>query len=324
MTKNLEVKYKIVAAYSAISENEYPSLKKIKEYLQVQGISVSEPTISSYLSKANVRRLNWRKPAQKVNIETVEAACISLLDKGKMPTIKNIAEELGGVLIYSVSETRKKVMNSLITERNFNDILSGKHECIIFENRAILNEVAPFNILIAMSKNRIENECILAHHAILMALQFQKPCALFLCETTLNQAICSAVKQLNLTEEQIGIVNNSLSILALRDIQKWHFLYTVEDYFIKQIRFLYGSGCKHIFTQSFLTSLNLQKHTPDKTLLEYSLTAIKKVRHSMTAHEQTFTCSEHLHFLSPTDGRELFNKASILWYSPLFGTQYAT
>ena len=58
-------------------------------------------------------------------------------------------------------------------------------------------------------------------------------------------------------------------------------------------------------------------------MITYALTAIYKMKHSMVSKDQTFTSSESLDLLHHKNSNDLYLKASILWYSPLVGTEYA-
>ena len=324
MTKNLELKKKIIAAFNEINEFEYPSYRKIRALLSLQGVSVTEPTIRSYILKSNVKRNHQKIPSTPVNVDSVQAAALELSLSRISPTINAIRKELNGAQISTISKVRKTLIHGLIEKKSLTEILATPPTSIIvFENQALVYEFARVNILVAKSQTHEENEFSLALHAILMALQFEVPCALMLCESICNQAIHSAISALRLTPTQVEIINKNLTVMVMRDVKKLHLLYTLDDHIFRQIRLLYQNGCQHIFVQSFITKLYIQNHKKSESLITYALTAIYKMKHSMVSKDQTFTSSESLDLLHHKNSNDLYLKASILWYSPLVGTEYA-
>ena len=103
MTKNLELKKKIIAAFNEINEFEYPSYRKIRALLSLQGVSVTEPTIRSYILKSNVKRNHQKIPSTPVNVDSVQAAALKLSLSRISPTINAIRKELNGAQISTLA-----------------------------------------------------------------------------------------------------------------------------------------------------------------------------------------------------------------------------
>ena len=325
MTKNLDLKKQIIAAYNDINATEYPSACKIVLYLQAKGVTTTEPTVLSYLKVANVKK-KFRKPSPaQVDLKSVKKAVATLRKSNVLPTVAHIRKIVGGGTSLQLSTFRQQLVDEAVRQYTFSEAVEALVNCKIykadlpFNPKSLLFEVNPVNLIFEGHKTQRYATLDVIHHAILMSLEFKQACALVLPKHEIQVMLPSILKTLNLTEIQINLLNSHLAIYSIEDSFNLEGLLYGQKHMLAFFEQIYSKGVKHLFTSCFISTCEgLPTHTltPDKFMNGLLRILIKHT----VKNGCTFTSSEQSYLLGnyPTETFNLLSRRiGILWHNHL-------
>ena len=322
VTKNLELKQQIIAAYNEINLTEYPSGRKIALHLKAQGIITTEQTVWNYLKVANVKKRRTKAPLE-LDLKTVKKAVGKLRKSNELPTVVNIRKAIGGGSTYHLGVIRKQLVDESIRKYGFSEAVEALVNPKIykadmpFNPKSLLAEVNPINLIFESRKTYRHATLDVIHHAILMALEFKQACALVVPEHEIRVMMPTILKVLNLSQAQIEALDENLSIYCIEDSYNLEGLLYGQKHMIGFFDQLYTNGYKHILTSFFISTCErMPTHslTPDN----FMHTLIRKLSKHTVKKGRTFTSSEWSYLLGQNTSETfdaLSRRIGVLWHN---------
>ena len=323
MTKNLELKRHIIAAYNDINLTEYPSARKIALRLQTLGITTTEQTVLSYLKVANVKRKFGNNKPVVVDLKSVKKAVATLKKKNVLPNVAHIRKTLGGGTSLQLSTLRQQLVDESTVKYTFSEMVENLVNFKIykadlpFNPNALLFEVNPINLIFESKKTYRHATLDVIHHAILMALQFKQACALVIPKHEIQVMMPTVLKTLDLDQSQIEVLDKYLTIHSIEDSYNLEGLLYGQKHMIGLFEQIYSGGVKHIFTSFFFSTCERQPtHSLPPEKFMQSLIRLL-VKHTVK-RGCTFTSSEWAFLLGKctTESYELLSRRiGVLWHN---------